>query len=160
LHYHTLFHFTDKAEGLKLPIAEVKFGRDAVSIIMGDHNGRQHNELFSIHVMCRQLDWQIDCAAQICNALMPALFGVEMLTLKFYEQMLPTEWQNGEIDGTTWHELLRAFFGVKALHLCAALLQELSRALQVDDVGSDPGLLPRPAGNCERVQGKPCAQSV
>ena len=38
----------------------------------------------------------------------------------------------------TWHDLLRAFIQVKELHLCAALSKELSRALQVDDVGSDP----------------------
>jgi len=56
--------------------------------------------------------------------------------------MMPTEWQNGEIDGTTWHELLRAFIGVKELHISAALSQELSLALQVDEARSDPGLLP------------------
>ncbi len=137
-----LSHFTNIIEGLKSPVAEVSFGRDAVSIITDHYNTRQHNGHFALRVTCRQLDWQIDCAAQICSALIPALFGVEELRLKFYEQMIPTEWQNGEIDGTTWHELLRAFIGVKKLRLCAALSQELSRALQVDDVGSDPGLLP------------------
>ena len=35
-----------------------------------------------------------------------------------------------------------SFIGVKELHVCAALSQELSRALEVDDVGSDPGFLP------------------
>ena len=137
-----LSHFTNIIEGLKSPVAEVSFGRDAVSVITNHYNTRQHNGRFALRVMCRQLDWQIDCAAQICSALMPALFGVEELKLRFYEQMIPTEWQNDEIDGTTWHELLRAFIGVKKLRLCAALSQELSRALQADDVGSDPGLLP------------------
>jgi len=92
--------------------------------------------------MCKDLDWQIDSASQICSALMPALFGLEELRLIFREQMLPTEWQNGGIDGRMWHRLLRVFVGVKELHICAALSQELSRALQVDDVGSDPRLLP------------------
>ncbi|KAH9062569.1 hypothetical protein EDB83DRAFT_2384745 [Lactarius deliciosus] len=73
---------------------------------------------------------------------MPALSGVGELWLRFYEQMMPTEWQDGEIDDTTWHELLRAFIGVKKLHLCAALSQELSRVLQADDIGPDLGLLP------------------
>ncbi|KAH8995987.1 hypothetical protein EDB92DRAFT_111937 [Lactarius akahatsu] len=44
--------------------------------------------------MCRQLDWQIDCAAQICGALMPALPGVDKLKLQFYDRTMPTEWQN------------------------------------------------------------------
>ncbi|KAI9438913.1 hypothetical protein H4582DRAFT_1945497 [Lactarius indigo] len=103
---------------------------------------QRYNSHFSLHVMCRQLDWQIDCAAQVCSALMPALSGAEKLTLKFYDRMMPSEWQNGEIDGTTWHELLRAFVGVKELDISAALSQELSRALQLDEARSDPGLLP------------------
>ncbi|KAH9033756.1 hypothetical protein EDB85DRAFT_1949693 [Lactarius pseudohatsudake] len=56
--------------------------------------------------------------------------------------MMPTEWRNGEIDGTTWHELLRSFTGVNKLRICAALSEEVSRALQVGEVGLDPGLLP------------------
>ncbi|KAH9011619.1 hypothetical protein EDB84DRAFT_1007867 [Lactarius hengduanensis] len=136
-----LSHFTNRIEGLKFSVAEVSFGPDAVSVIT-DNNTPGYNGRFSLHVMCRQLDWQIDCTAQICSALIPALFGVEKLTLKFHDRMMPTEWQNGEIDSTAWHELLRAFIGVKKLHICAALSQELSHALQVDEARSDPGLLP------------------
>jgi hypothetical protein len=137
-----LTHFTNIIEGLKFPIAKVSFGRDAVSLIMDHRDTQEYNGRIFFHVMCRQMDWQIDCAAQICNALMHTLFGVEELRLIFYEETMPTEWQNGEIDGTTWHELLRVFAGVKELYICTALLQELSRALEVDDVGSDPGFLP------------------
>jgi hypothetical protein len=137
-----LLQFTNRTEGFKFPIVEVKFAHDKVSVIMGHHDARQHDGRFALHVICRPFDWQIDCAAQICGALMPALFGVEKLILDFYAQMMPTEWQNGEIDGITWHELLRPFTEVNELHACAALLEELSRALQVNDVGSDPGLLP------------------
>ncbi|KAH8995989.1 hypothetical protein EDB92DRAFT_1844358 [Lactarius akahatsu] len=137
-----LSHFTNIIEGLKLSVAEVSFGRDAVSIITDD-NTPGYNGRFSLHVMSKQLDWQkIYCAAQICSTLMPALSGVEKLTLKFYDRMMPTEWQNGEIDSTTWHELLRASIGVRELHISAALSQELSRALQVAEARSDPGLLP------------------
>ncbi|KAH9033793.1 hypothetical protein EDB85DRAFT_1052527 [Lactarius pseudohatsudake] len=128
-------------KGLNFPVAEVSFGRDAVSVITDD-NTRRYNCRFSLHVMSKQLDWQIDCAAQICGALMPSLSGVEKLTLKFYDRVMPAEWQNGEIDSTTWHELLRAFIGVKELHICAALSEELSRALEVEEARSDPGLLP------------------
>ena len=81
-------------------------------------------------------------SADMQRALMHALSGVQKLKLDFDGPMIPTEWGNGEIDGTTWHELLRSFIGVNALHICGALSQELSRALQVDEVGLDPGLLP------------------
>jgi hypothetical protein len=138
-----LSHFTNIIEGLKLPIAKVNFGRNTVSVIMDHRNSQRYDGRISLHVISRQMDWQIDCAAQICSALMHMLLGVENLRLIFHEETMPTEWKNGEIDDTTWHELLRVFVGVKELHVCAALSQELSRALQMDDVlGSDPGFLP------------------
>ena len=140
-----LSHFTSMIEGLKLPTAKVFFWRDKVFIIMDHHSNTQpygHDGCFILRVTFKHWDWQIDCAAQICSALMPILSSVEKLTLDFYGLMVPTEWQDGEIDGTTWHQLLRSFVGVKELHICGALLPELSRALQVDNIGSDPGLLP------------------
>jgi hypothetical protein len=42
-----------------------------------------------------------------------------------------------------WLELLRPFIGVKELHIDdIELLEELSCALQLDEVGSGPGFLP------------------
>ena len=96
---------------------------------------------FSLCVRCKALDWQIDCAAQICDALIPTLSGVEELSLN-YHQEIPTEMRNGTIDSATWYDLLRTFIGVKRLRIGDALLEELSRALQVDEVGLDPGFLP------------------
>ncbi|KAH9172534.1 hypothetical protein EDB89DRAFT_888122 [Lactarius sanguifluus] len=136
-----LSHFTNIIEAFKLPAATVFFGSE-VTIAMDHYITQQYGAPFTLRVRCNELDWQVDCAAQICSALMPALFGVEELGLRFHEQTLPTEWQNGEIDGTTWHELLRAFVGARQLRLCVALSQELSHALQVGYVGSEPGLLP------------------
>ncbi len=136
-----LSHFINTTKGLNLPTAKVFFGRDEVSITTISHSMPWDYGRFDLRVMCNQLDWQIDCAAQVCSALMPALSGVQMLTLVYYADM-PTEWQDGEIDGTTWHELLRSFFGVQELRICNSLSEELSRALEVDEIGSDPGLLP------------------
>jgi hypothetical protein len=137
-----LSHLTSIAEGLKLlPNAKVFFSHDVVSIMLG-HSTRRYDRHFILRVVCKQLDWQIDCAAQICSALMPALTGVEKLRLHIYRPMMPTEWQNGEIDCATWHELLRSFTGVKELRICGGLSKELHRALEVDEIGSDPGLLP------------------
>jgi len=99
---------------------------------------------FGLSVMCEDLDQQIDCAAQICRAL-PALSGVETLKLESFDLdglMMLAEWQDGEIDGTVWHELLRPFIRAKELRICRVLSEELSLALEADDVGSDPGLLP------------------
>ncbi|KAI9432327.1 hypothetical protein H4582DRAFT_1105061 [Lactarius indigo] len=139
-----LSHFTNTTKRLELPKAEGFFWRDEVSIILDHHVSRRYgrNGHFTLRVMCKNLDWQIDCAAQVCSALMPMLSGVEKLTLDFHKETMPIKWQNGEIDGTTWHELLRSFVGVKELHICGALSEELSRALEMGAIGSDPGLLP------------------
>ena len=134
-----LSHFIQRTEGLNLLNAEVLFWRDVVCVALGHHSGEWYDRLFVLRVKCRQLDWQIDCAGQICRALMPVLSGIEMLTLDFHEEMMPTEWQGGEIDGTTWHELLGSFSEVKELRICNSLSEELSRVL---DIASDPGLLP------------------
>ncbi|KAI9440194.1 hypothetical protein BJY52DRAFT_1217192 [Lactarius psammicola] len=137
-----LSHFINITERLKPPTAKVVFWHDAVYIILSHHGTQRYDGRFTLRVVCKPLDWQIDCAAQICSELMPALSGVEGLRLSFYEPMMPTEWRNGEIDGTTWHELLRSFIGVKELHICDPFSEELSRALEMDEIGSDPGLLP------------------
>ncbi|KAH9060649.1 hypothetical protein EDB87DRAFT_571076 [Lactarius vividus] len=128
-----LSHFANITEGLKLPNAKVTFQCDAVSIITDHHSAGQYR--FILRVMCKQLDWQIDCAAQIFSALMPVLPSVEKLTLEFHGETIPTEFMNGGIDGTMWHELLTSFIWVKELHICGVLAVELSDALQVDVVG-------------------------
>ncbi|KAF8269973.1 hypothetical protein EI94DRAFT_1828607 [Lactarius quietus] len=122
----------------------VTFLRDEVFIAASHDKSRPYGGPFHLSMKCKQLDWQIDCAAQICSWLIPRLSGVERLVLDTYydDRTLPAEWQNGEIDGTTWQDLLRLFVGVKELHIDDVLLEELSRVLQLDEVGSDPGFLP------------------
>ena len=137
-----LFHLINIPERFKLPTAKVFFDRDAVSIITAPHISQQSDEPFCLHVMCEQLDWQIDCAAQICSMLIPSPADVERFTIDFYDKTLPSELQDGGIDCTTWLELLSSFIGVKELHVCGGLMEELSKALQVDEVGSNPGFLP------------------
>jgi hypothetical protein len=136
-----LSHFTSTIVGLKSPTAKVRFGLDAVSVITDHRDTQECDGRISLYVVGEQMDWQIDCATHICNALMHTLSGVEELKLVFHEETMSSEWEDGEIDDTAWHELLRVFVRVKELHVCAGLSQELSRALQAD-VGSDPGFLP------------------
>ena len=152
-----LFHLINIPEGFKLPTSEIFlfFDRDGVSIVMAHHDILQrYDDPFRLLVKCKQLDWQIDCAAQICSMLIPTPTDVERLTLEFYDTTPPSELQDGGIDCTTWVELLNSFIGVKELHVCDGLLEELSRALQVDGVESNPGFLPNlqyiicvPSGN-------------
>jgi hypothetical protein len=136
-----LSHLLNTTETFKLPAATVFFGNE-VSIIT-DHDLTQRQEgPFTLRVRCKELDWQIDCIAQICCALRSTLFDVQKLKLGYDGSMMPIKWEDGEIDGTTWHELLRSFIGVNGLRICEALSKELSRALQVYELSLDPGLLP------------------
>ena len=158
-----LSHLINITETLQLPTGKIFFGRQGVSLTTAHHDSHWSRP-FLLCVICEQLDWKIDCAAQICSALIPTLSGVEELTLSFSDSVTPAEW---EIDGTTWHELLRSFIGAKKLYIDSGLLTELSRALQVDEVGSEPGFLPNlehivAAGNLfasfidtRRVMGRP-----
>ena len=136
-----LFHLINTTKVFKLSSARVNFHHDEVCVsTVHDHGLGQMP--FTLRVRCKPLDWQIDCAAQICHALIPTLSGVEELRPVIDYQEIPTEMRNGAIDSATWHDLLRSFIGVKKLYIYNVLLEELSRALQVDEVGSDPSFLP------------------
>ncbi|KAN0133623.1 hypothetical protein V8E53_008570 [Lactarius tabidus] len=141
-----LSHFTNATQGLKLPIGAIVFNRNSVTIVTRRRRGerRRDNESssFSLQVVCKQFDWQIDSAAQICRSLMPMLSGVEQLALNLYGQIIPSEFGDGAVDGMTWRELLEPFVRARELRICRALTKELSSAFLADDVGSDPGLLP------------------
>jgi hypothetical protein len=140
-----LAHLINTTEGFKLPIARVLFHRNEVSILTSRQASRWSDGPCRIRVMCKQFDWQIDCAAQICSALIPALSGVpERFILECPTDPMLSGWRKIEIDYTTWIELLRPLVGVKELRFDnAVLLEELSHALQVDEVlGLDPGFLP------------------
>ena len=136
-----LFLLINTTKVFKLSSARVNFHLDEVCVsTVHDHGLGQMP--FTLRVRCKPLDWQIDCAAQICHALIPTLSGVEELRPVIDYQEIPTEMRNGAIDSATWHDLLRSFIGVKKLYIYNVLLEELSRALQVDEVGSDPSFLP------------------
>ena len=139
-----LSDLTNATLALKLPMAKVIFKHDGVSVI-SKHSTQEVGDRhagFIIRVICGPFDWQIDSAEQICRSLMPVLSCVKELTLDFDGKEISTEWQNGAVDGAAWHGLLRPFIGVNTLRVCRALAWELSCALQTDDVGLDPGLLP------------------
>ena len=142
-----LFHLVNITNAFELPGASISFGLDEVAISTfayvdtGVMSGIRSP--LNLHVRCKPFDWQIDCAAQICHGLIPALSCVGELKLYYTsKEKISSELRNGGIDSATWHDLLRPFTGVKDLDISSPLLEELSRALQEDEVGSDPGFLP------------------
>ena len=135
-----LFYLINNTKVFKLSSARVSFRHDEVFVSTAHDYGLGRTG-FTLYVMCKPLDLQIDCAIQICHALVPTLSDVKKLWLHLsYKQ--PTERPNGAIDSATWRHLLRAFIGVKRLDIHNTLSEKLSRALQGDGVGSDPSFLP------------------
>ena len=140
------FHLINITKAFKHPSARVDFSDDMVDVSTLYYTRTGYNTAFVtpflFRVICKPLDWQIDCLAQICHGLIPTLSCVEKLSLYYHDHKTSSELRNGAIDSATWHDLLRSFIGVKEFHIDDELSEELSRALQVDEVGSDPGFLP------------------
>ena len=136
-----LFYLINNTKVFNLSSAMVNFRHDEVFVSPNPRHGLGPINSF-FYVKCKPLDWQIDCAAQICHGLIPTLSGVEELELVLGDAEIPTEMRNGGIDSATWRDLLRTFIGVKQLRIRDALSEELSRALQADEVGLDPSFLP------------------
>ena len=137
-----LSYLINISNAFTLPSATVLLGGKKVSVAVKPSISAWSTEAFLFCVICKPLDWQIDCAAQICHELYPALSCVEQLSIHYYYEEIPTELRNGAIDSAMWHDLLRSFIGVQSIYIDKVLLEELSRALQVDEAGSDPGFLP------------------
>ena len=140
-----LSNFVNKAEGLQLPIvAKIIFEQGGLTLTTDHrrwHQLRNESSGFSLRVICDVFDRHVDCAAQICNTLGPVLSDVEHLTLTG-RRWVPVDRQLGNVSSARWRKLLRPFIGVKRLHMCRVLRSEISRALQEDDAGLDPWLLP------------------
>ena len=137
-----LSHFISITEGLQIPVVKVYIFHDWIYVSTSNSSGFFDGPFF-IKVTCEPLDWQIGCAAQICTALAPALLvsdvGQFILDVSIHT---PAKWLDYDIDDENWHELLRSFVGMRELRIGTWLLEELSRVLQMDEVGSDPGFLP------------------
>ena len=127
-----LFYMINVTEAFKPLEARVGFRREKAYI------STEGGGYFFLNVICKPFDWQINCIAQICQPLIPALSGVRKLKLGCFR----AKSFDGGIDNATWYDLLRSFIGVMELHIDLEILNELSDALQVDEVGLDPEFLP------------------
>lgn len=94
-----LSHPINITEAFELPAAMVSFG-NKISPYLGYRRIGQKDRVFVLRVMCKQSNWQIDCAAQICYELLPLLSGVRTPKLDPDRPKMPTECENGEIDGS------------------------------------------------------------
>ena len=137
-----LLQFMGRTENLRFGSAKLSFYPD--NIILTANGSRQNRiSLLGVEIGCRHVDWQVSAAAQVFNALVPALSVVERLSLGYEEHNASSEQQHNEVGRTQWREVLRPFSNVKVLQVADGLIKNLSRSLQ-PDVGEPPlELLPQ-----------------
>ena len=124
-----LTKFIHGTEGFECLVARVIFNKDGASITANPYEQRDIREI-ELRVKCERLDWQIDSAIQVCNALGRVLSSVEELSLDLDTDGMPSDWEE-TLDSILWHELLLPFIGVKRLHIGSSLTFELSQALEL-----------------------------
>jgi hypothetical protein len=130
---------------LKLPIARINFKKDHISIIVDDNALHQHPSpaFLRINVDCQHHGWQVDAAAQICNAMAPVLSVMHELTLRFRKHGISSNYED-EVDFTKWHDLLRPFTRLEILRVLHPMLaRELFCALQSHDGECHQDVLPQ-----------------
>ena len=75
-----LFNLINNRKVFKFSSAKAYFKYNEVSVSTVHAYGLGRTA-FTFYVMCEPLDWQVDCAAQICYALIPTLSDVKELWL-------------------------------------------------------------------------------
>jgi hypothetical protein len=149
-----LGEFISRAEGFGFRAggaAQVSFNKDGANIDAGYKKSGYYEpwdiRKLSVFVNCEPLDWQIDSAMQICNALAKVLLAVEELKLVLNASVneLSSDSENtldARLDDILWHELLLPFIGVKELYISSSLTHELSQVLGLDAGGLALELFP------------------
>lgn len=127
-----LLQFTGKTEGLKFRSVKFSFGFDEV-VVTAYPRGEGEVCVLFMCVDCQHLEGQVVAAAQIFDALGPALSEVERLTLDDQRAILSPEWDGRDDvpNRTQWRGLLRPFGHVKTLHLPHSLVPDLSCSLRL-----------------------------
>ena len=124
-----LLQFMNTIENFRSDRVEFKFYDEGVDVTVYPPEAK--TAVFSIHVPCWHLDWQVTSVAQIFNALSQMFSGVEHLTLGHEVHRHSSE-EHNEVDRTEWRKLLKSFKNVKTL-VVNGPLKELSGCLRLED---------------------------
>ena len=137
-----LLQFISTRENFQFRSAEFLFSPWALKMLVYPHRGAKMYTL-GMEVLCTRLDWQVESAAQVFEALRTAFSAVEHITLRYGSDFtLLEDWENAA-DRSQWRELLRSFGNVKSLRvLDNDLATQVSYSLRPDDEESPLELLP------------------
>ena len=82
--------------------AKVKTSANVISIFLADSST---SIPLRLHILCKQLDWQLSCMAQVCDQVSPFLSCVSSLWLNTAKPLCGRD----GVDGEQWLDLLRSF---------------------------------------------------
>jgi len=121
-----LLQYLRTAENLTFGSARFLFYDRAVSVTIYPRDGER---TYTFHIEARggRLDQQLFFVAQLFNALSPAFFSVEVLTLDYKKHTL-----SSEASRLQWRKLLMSFNNVKTLRVHSGLVGDISRSLQLE----------------------------
>ena len=125
-----LVQFMNTTENLRFDNAAIMFRDEQIDVVMYFHGANTY--AFFVCVDCRQLDWQVSSAVQICNALSQAFSAVEHLTLRHEVHSQSFE-EHNDINRIEWRKLLGSFRNVKTLEVEDGLVEQVSRCLRLED---------------------------
>ena len=139
-----LLQFIIAAENFRLGNAVLSF--DDRSVDAGVYSyGETDVYALGIVMTCCHLDWQASSVAQICNSLSQIFSAVEHLTLQ-HEVHSESSEEHNDVDHTEWRKLLRPFSNMKTLRIAEGLVKDVSRCLELEDIGLHLELLPELVG--------------
>jgi hypothetical protein len=93
-----------------------------------------------IMILCRDLDWQVSSAEQVCTSSLPPLSSLEDLYIR--ESTSPRVHGRDDIANSLWLELLHPFRAVKNLYLSEEFAPYIVPALQELDGSRATEVLP------------------
>ena len=127
-----LQQFMNVTENLRFETAEFNFAVGQVYVL--GYPREKVDDMHNLHlsVGCDHLDWQVTSVAQIFNSLSQAFASVEHLAFNHWEHYDSSE-EHNEVDRIEWRNLLSLFSNVKTFRIDKGLVEELSRALELDD---------------------------
>jgi hypothetical protein len=93
-----------------------------------------------ITISCREPDWQLSSAEQVCNSSLYPLSSVEHLYIEHkYRQLV---WKSDDIENTLWLQLLLPFTALKNLYISKEFSLGIAAALEELDGGRIIEVLP------------------
>ena len=105
--------------------ADIDISAQAISISFTHPSTSTQTTPLKLQISCKQLDWQLDCMAQVCDQFSPFLSRVEELRINTTQS---SSGQNS-VAGEHWVVLVRPFSGARDFWMAEDFVTDILQAL-------------------------------